>query len=50
MGFGIAITISETIGEVETGGGGGGITTGFLLENGTDLILLEDGTSFLLQE
>ena len=49
MGFGIAITISETIGEVETGGGGG-ITTGFLLENGTDLILLEDGTSFLLQE
>lgn len=28
----------------------GSVSTGFLLENGSDLFLLEDGTSFLLTE
>ena len=49
MPLAIAIGISTVTTEFSGGGVAPVISTGFLLENGTDLILLENG-DYLLQE
>lgn len=46
MAFGFGLSLPTT--KPPSGGGGGGVTTGILLSNGIDFLLLENG-DYLLQ-
>jgi len=46
MAFGLSLSLPAL--KPPSGGGGGGVTTGILLSNGIDFLLLENG-DYLLQ-
>jgi hypothetical protein len=46
MAFGLSLSLPAS--KPPSGGGGGGVTTGILLSNGIDFLLLENG-DYLLQ-